>query len=51
MTQEGHHQAFEKAVGVMVDELMWTPISGIKDSCVVAHLVKDCEIFQSKSGN
>ncbi|MCL2669058.1 MAG: ABC transporter substrate-binding protein, partial [Syntrophaceae bacterium] len=42
MTAEGHHQAFEKAAGVMCDELMWTPISGIKDSCVVAHRVQDC---------
>jgi len=50
-TVEGHLRAYEKAAGMLVDELMWTPLYGIRDSCVMTPHVQDCDIFKSKSGN
>jgi peptide/nickel transport system substrate-binding protein len=50
-TVEGHIWAYEKAAGLLSDELMWTPICGIHDSCVMTPRVQDCDIFKSKSGN
>lgn len=50
-TVEGHLSAYEKAAGLLSDELMWTPICGIHDSYVLTPYVQDCDIFKSKSGN
>jgi peptide/nickel transport system substrate-binding protein len=50
-TVEGHLWAYEKAAGMLSDELMWTPIYGIRDSFVMTSRVQDCDIFESKSGN
>jgi len=50
-TVEGHLRAYEKAAGMLVDELMWTPLYGIRDSCVMTPHVQECDIFKSKSGN
>ena len=50
-TSDGHLWAFGKAAGVMADEVMWTPICGIRDAIVTTSSVQDCDIFWSKSGN